>query len=105
MVTLYKLGCVFWQQVEVDCTFNLALFSTIHLAGEGAYGLVLMFAGSAPVSAPSNVFICEQDKPYVDDSGKPLHTVHKPAALFSKLIDAYTGIGDWILDGTGGIGM
>lgn len=76
--------------------------------GDGAHGLVLVFAGSAPSLAsqnPSNVFICEQDIPYIDESSKPLHSTQKPAALFSKLIELYTGVGDWILDGTGGIGM
>ena len=48
-----------------------------------------------------SVFVCKSDAPYLDVTRQPLH---QPLSLFSQLIDQYTGAGDWILDGTGGIG-
>ena len=71
-----------------------------------AYGIVFLFKGGAtPNVNTSNVFICDKDSPYLDETTKqPLYPTQKPVNFITQLIDLFTIEGDWILDGLGGIG-
>ena len=70
------------------------------------YGIVFLFEGGAtPNVNANNVFICDKERPYIDESTKqPLCPTQKPINFITKLVDLFTVEGDWIFDGLGGIG-
>ena len=71
-------------------------------------GLVIGRYGQAvALSKPhGNVFMNEQDAPYMDNTAhKQVYTYQKPVSLLKDIIEVYTSPGEWVLTGPTGIGM
>ncbi|XP_065902406.1 uncharacterized protein [Dysidea avara] len=72
-----------------------------------AVGLVIGRYGQAvALSKPhGNVFMNEQDAPYMDNTAhKQVYTYQKPVSLLKDIIEVYTSPGEWVLTGPTGIG-
>ena len=79
-------------------------FDNLHAGrAQSAFKVVLLLSGG--VTYRDSVFMCKKDALYLDDAMRqPVHPAQKPLSLFSQLLEVYTSVDDWILDGTGGIG-
>ena len=85
----------------IGCLIDSLLYTFITGHAQSAFGLVLLLSGG--VTSRDSVFVCKNDAPYLDDATRqPIHPAQKPLSLFSQLMEVYTSVDDWILDGTGG---